>query len=206
MDMANVTNKTQTALDRFIGETRDLFAREADEERRWEALSPILAELIADPDVIAASKRWPDCELVDNRVDNLLFYEDPDYRFTVVGFVVNENGLRPAAPRAHDHGRLYTLYGLMDGHQRIERYERVDDGSRQDYAEVRKVSDHESAPGEIDLVRPFEIHAEDTLGERAVAVIVRSEKSGSAPQGVYHFNDNRYSVSYGPLLKPHAFY
>src|SRR5579872_4086713 len=113
--MAKVTNRTQTAFDRFIDRTRELFAREKDEDRRWNALSPILAELIADPDVVAASKRWPDCELVDNRPQNLLFYVDPDYGFTIVGFVVNEKGLRVAAPRAHDHGRIWTLYGLMDG-------------------------------------------------------------------------------------------
>jgi len=55
-----VETTTQNALERFVSKTRELFAREPDPERRWTALSPILAELLADPEVIEASKRWPD--------------------------------------------------------------------------------------------------------------------------------------------------
>ena len=42
-------NDKPDALNRFIEKTRALFAEEADPEKRWTALEPILAELLADP-------------------------------------------------------------------------------------------------------------------------------------------------------------
>ena len=200
-----MTTKTGTALDRFISKTRDLFASESDPERRWTALGPILAELLADPAVVEASKKWPECQFVDNRIENLLFYEDPDYKFVINGLVKEATGYSSAA-RIHDHAHIYTLYGLLDGHQRIERYERLDDRSKPDHAEIRKTSDTACGPGEIDLVRPFEIHAEDTLGERSVAVIIRSEKSGGFLQGRYQPDKNGYWQGYGPRQKPLPFF
>ena len=58
-DFVAMDTKNQNALDRFINKTRDLFASEPDLDKRWTALSPILAVLLADPEVIAASKDWP---------------------------------------------------------------------------------------------------------------------------------------------------
>ena len=40
-------------MERFIRKTRALFAKEADLDKRWNALRPILAELLADPEVEA---------------------------------------------------------------------------------------------------------------------------------------------------------
>jgi len=198
------TVKHETALDRFVTRARALFAREPDPEKRWTSLDPILAELLADPAVIAASKKWPDCRIVDKRIENLLFYEDPDYKFVINGLVLNDDAA--GAGRIHDHGHIYTLYGLLDGHQRIERYERLDDGSKADYARIRKTSDSACGPGEIDLVRPFEIHAEDTLGERAVAVIIRSERSGGFMQGRYKPDTNGYWQGLGPRQTVRPFF
>ena len=197
--------KAQNALERFITKTRALFAQEADPEKRWTSLSPILAELLADPAAIAASKNWPDCHLVDNRPENLLFYEDPDYQFVVNALVVNASGYSTAA-RIHDHGPIYTLYGLIDGHQRIERYERCDDGSKSEYAEIHATFDSECGPGEIDLVRPWEIHAEETTGERAVAVIIRSANNGEIVGGRYDKETNAYWQGLGPRQAPLSFF
>src|SRR5438552_7846890 len=135
-----VETKKQNALDRFIAKTRDLFAEEHDLERRWTELTPILAELLADPEVAAASKEWPDCVPMDGRAENLLFYEDPDYGFAINGLTKGD-ARQGTRPRIHDHAHIYTLYGVLDGHERIERYERLDDRSRPDYAEIRKAAD-----------------------------------------------------------------
>src|SRR5205823_5339129 len=78
MSMA-VETRTQSALNRFIAKTRDLFAEEPDLDKRWELLRPVLAELLADPEVTVAAEHWPDCVAKDGRAENLLFYEDPDY-------------------------------------------------------------------------------------------------------------------------------
>jgi len=196
-----VETTTQNALDRFIAKTRDLFAEEPDLEKRWELLRPILAELLADPVVVEASQHWPDCVPQDGRAENLLFYEDPDYGFAINGLTKGE-ARQNTNPRIHDHAHIYTLYGVLDGHERIERYERLDDRSKPDYAEIRKSSDLYVGPGEIDLVKPYEIHRELTVGERSVAVIIRSQKGGDFNQGRYDPETNKYYESPGPRQTP----
>jgi len=194
-------NNNHNALDRFISKTRELFAREQDPEKRWTALSPILAELLADPEVIEASKHWPDCVPRDGRAENLIFYEDPDYKFAINGLTKGEarQGMRT---RVHDHGHIYTLYGVLTGRERVERYERTDDRSKPDYAKIKKTTDTLVATGMIDLVKPYEIHAEVTVGERTVAVIIRSEKAGNFDQGRYDTETYKYFESFGPRQTP----
>lgn len=190
--------KTESALSRFIAVTRSLFAEEKDVEKRWQKLAPLLRELLADPDVRARSKDWPDCAHAQ-RAENLLLYEDPDF-----GFVIN--GLTKA-PRTrtqiHDHAHNWTLYGVLDGSETIERYERLDDGSKPDYADVRKTKNLRVGPGDVDLVRPGEIHAEASGEERTVAVIVRAEKPGGFLQGRYDPINKRYWQGHGPIQIPY---
>ncbi len=71
----------ETAKDRFIRKTRELFARETDLDKRWNALRPILAELLADPELIEASKKWPDCVPANGRAENLLILRGQGLRF-----------------------------------------------------------------------------------------------------------------------------
>jgi len=192
---------SENALERFVRKTRDLFGKEQDPEQRWTSLSPVLAELLTDPEVLAASKSWPECIAANGRAENLLFYEDPDF-----GFAVNGLTKGPARfgtlPRIHDHAHIYTLYGVLDGHERIERYERLDDRSRPDYAEIRQTADMHVTPGEIDLVKPYEIHREITVGECTTAIIIRSQKGGEFNQGRYDPETNRYWESLGPRQTP----
>ena len=194
-------DKNQNALDRFVGKTRELFAREQDPEKRWSSLSPILAELLADPEVIEASKHWPDCVPKDGRAENLIFYEDPDYKFAINGLTKGE-ARQGSRTRVHDHGRIYTLYGVLSGRENMERYERIDDRSKPDYADIKKSSDNFVSPGMIDLVKPYEIHAEVTVGERTVAVIIRSEKAGNHLQGRYDIETKEYFEGVGPRQTP----
>ena len=195
--------KKQNALERFVEKTRALFAEESDPEKRWTQLRPALAELLADPEVKEASKRWPDCVPADGRAENLLFYEDPDYGFAVNGLTKGvarqANGGRA---RIHDHAHIYTLYGVLDGRERVERYERLDDRSKAGYAVIKKTTDVLVGPGEIDLVRPYEIHTEVTVGERTVAIIIRSQKGGGFNQGRYNPEKNEYYESLGPRQTP----
>jgi predicted metal-dependent enzyme (double-stranded beta helix superfamily) len=187
------------AFDRFIQSARELFAREEDLDRRWEGLKPLLSDLLADPEVVEASTRWPECAHKE-RAENLLFYEDPDY-----GFVVN--GLTKAPQtrtQIHDHAHNWTLYGVLDGTETIMRYERVDDKSKFDYAEIRGVSKLRAGPGQVDLVRPWEIHAEASGEERTVAIIVRAEKAGEFLQGRYDPVNRKYWQGYGPIQVPYT--
>ena len=158
--MTTVT--TETALDRFIKQTRDLFASEPDPEKRWVALTPVLQEFLADPTVQEASAKWP-VNVFTDRAENLLFYEDPDYGF-VVNALKREPTGKPVEPPKHsgwrgihDHAHIYTLYGVLVGHEMIERYRPVEGAEcRADYVPIEEVGNFKVERGSVDLVRPYE--------------------------------------------------
>ena len=193
-----MTTQTEIAVKRFIAEARDLFVTEPDPDTRWQKMGPALTKLLADPDFLMNSKDWPFCIPTD-RAENLVFYEDPDYGFCINGLVKKPS--RPA--RVHDHAHIYTLYGVLDGSETIERYERIDDGSKADYALVRQTDEMTVKPGDMDLVGPWQIHTEINSSERSVAVIIRSERQGEFLQGRYEPVTHKYFQGYGPRYTPY---
>jgi len=190
----------QTAVEKFIAAARGLHAEEQDPARRWQKMTPLLQALLADPGVKEQSRQWPACSQGSERAENLLFYEDPDYKFVINGLI--------KAPKTrtqiHDHAHNWTLYGVLDGRETIERYERIDDRSKPDYAEIRKTVNVTVEPGKIDLVPPYEIHAEESGAERTVAIIVRAEKAGGFLQGRYDPKTHKYWQGYGPKQIPYV--
>ena len=58
----------------------------------------------------------------------------------------------------------------------LERYDRLDDGSKPGFATIKLSSVTAGGPGSVDIVPPFAIHAEQGGAERSVAVILRSER------------------------------
>jgi predicted metal-dependent enzyme (double-stranded beta helix superfamily) len=186
------------ALQKFIESARKLHAEESDLAKRWQKMTPLLQELLVDPSIREQSKSWPTCSQAD-RAQNLLFYEDPNYQFVINGLI--------KAPKSrtqiHDHAHNWTLYGVLDGNETIERYERIDDRTKPDYAEIRKTADVKVGPGKIDLVPPYEIHAEESGEERTVAIIVRAEKAGGFLQGRYDPASKKYWRGYGPEQIPY---
>lgn len=190
--------ETQTAVQRFIASARQVFAEEPNAEARWHKISPILRALLAEPSLIEQSKNWPRCSQ-GQRAENLLFYEDPHYKFVING-LIKAPGSRT---QIHDHAHNWTLYGVLDGHETIERYERLDDGSKPGYADIRQTASIRVGPGKVDLVRPYEIHAEESGAERTVAIIVRAEKAGGFLQGRYDPETKKYWQGYGPTQIPY---
>jgi predicted metal-dependent enzyme (double-stranded beta helix superfamily) len=184
----------QSAVQKFITAARRLHAEEIDASKRWDKMIPLLQELLTDPSVREQSKNWPDCSQGAERAENLLFYEDADYKFVINGLIKAPH----TRTAIHDHAHNWTLYGVLDGNETIERYERLDDGSRPDYAEVKKTLNVRVAAGKIDLVPPFAIHAEESGDERTVAIIVRAERAGGFLQGRYDPATHRYWQGYGP--------
>ena len=203
------TQETEpSAAKQFIAAIRQLHTDEPDVDRRWEKMGSLLSKLLADPSVKAQSEKWPDCDQGGltppegaQRAQNLLLYEDPDHGFVING-LVKAPGTRTSI---HDHAHNWTLYGVLDGRETIERYERLDDGSKPDYAEVRKTENAEVGPGKIDLVRPWQIHAEQSGEDRTVAIIVRAEKPGTFLQGRYDPETCKYWQGYGPTQIPFEF-
>ena len=190
-------SNTLPAFARFIHDLRDAWARLPDDESRMKEGQRLLKGLLTDPGLLAHSKNWPSTE----GRKNLLFYEDPDYGFAING-VVRVPGRTGSV---HDHDRAWVAYGLLEGSETLERFDRLDDGSREGYAEVRRTSANIGRAGDVDLVEPFAIHAEQGGDARSVAVILRSVRvAGRVLQGNYDPEKNRYEKREGPEQIPYA--
>jgi 3-mercaptopropionate dioxygenase len=157
-------------FEKFISDLRAVWAAESDARRRMERAKPLLEQLVKDPGLKAHSARWPSTE----GRKNLLLYVDPEHDF-VVNAVVRVPGRTGSV---HDHAGAWVLYGVLDGSESLERYDRLDDGSRPGYAEVRLSSVTTGSQGKVDLVPPHAIHAEQGGPIRSVAIIVRSQRLG----------------------------
>ena len=63
----------------------------------------------------------------------------------------------------------------------------------------------QGTPGKVDLVPPFDIHAEQGGPTRSVAIILRSERvAGKVPQGSYSMEGNLYRQIEGPTNIPYS--
>jgi predicted metal-dependent enzyme (double-stranded beta helix superfamily) len=183
-------------LEQFIRDLRAIWATQSDNQRRMERAKPFLEQLLKDAGLKAHSATWPSTE----GRKNLRLYVDPDYDF-VINAVVRVPGRTGSV---HDHADAWVLYGVLDGSERLERYERVDDGQHAGYAKVRLSSVTTGMPGKVDLVAPHAIHAEQGGPTRSVAIIVRSQRlgEGTVLQNTYDPADNSVTERYGPTQVP----
>jgi predicted metal-dependent enzyme (double-stranded beta helix superfamily) len=190
-------NSRLPVFDKFIGELRAIWAAESDDGGRMHKAKPLLEQLVKDPALKAHSANWPSTE----GRKNLLFYVDPDYHFVING-VVRVPGRTGSI---HDHADAWVLYGVLDGTESLERFDRLDDGSQPGYAEVKLSSVTTGSQGKVDLVPPRAIHAEQGGPTRSVAVIVRSQKLGEGTVLQHRYDRDAKTVveQYGPTQIPY---
>jgi predicted metal-dependent enzyme (double-stranded beta helix superfamily) len=184
-------------LNTFIADLRAIWTAETQDQRRMERAKPLLELLLRDAGLKAHSAQWPSTE----GYKNLLLYVDPDHHF-VINAVVRAPGRTGSV---HDHADAWVLYGVLDGSESLERYERIDDGSRAGYAELRLSSVSTGTQGKVDLVAPRAIHAEQGGPTRSVAIIVRSQKlgQGTVLQHTYDPKAKTVIERYGPTQVPY---
>ena len=184
------------AFERFIHELRAVWADERDDRYRMERAKPLLERFVMDASLKAHSATWPSTE----GRKNLRLYGDPDHGF-VINAVVREPGRKGGV---HDHADAWVLYGVLDGEESLERYERVDDGTRPSHAEVRLASVTTGSQGKVDLVPPHAIHAEQGGPARSVAIILRSKPlgEGTVLQNAYDPEARTVVARYGPTQIP----
>jgi predicted metal-dependent enzyme (double-stranded beta helix superfamily) len=185
------------AFESFIRELRAIWAAEADDRARMERAKPLLERLVMNPAIKAHSVDWPSTE----GRKNLRLYVDPDYGF-VINAVVRVPGRRGSV---HDHADAWVLYGVLDGQESLERYDRIDNGRTPGYAEVRLSSVTTGTQGKVDLVAPHAIHAEQGGPMRSVAIIVRSKPlgEGTVLQNGYDLDAKTVVSRYGPTQIPY---
>jgi predicted metal-dependent enzyme (double-stranded beta helix superfamily) len=185
-------------FEQFVADLRAIWEAESDNQSRMQNAKPLLERLVNDPGLKAHSARWPSTE----GYKNLLLYVDPRHNF-VINAVVRMPG---RVGGVHDHADAWVLYGVLDGTESLERYERLDDGSRAGYAQVRLASLTTGTQGKVDLVAPHAIHAEQGGPTRSVAIIIRSQRlgEGTVLQRTYDPKAGTVVERFGPTQIPYA--
>ncbi|MBK19791.1 MAG: hypothetical protein CMM52_13235 [Rhodospirillaceae bacterium] len=189
------------AARKFVDRIRALYAQNLEADKLWAEIRVTMGPLLADPQLIESSKTWPLTVEGAPKVKNLLFYEDPDY-----GFVFNATVRKAkSVTSVHDHGDVWTLYGLIEGHETMYRYKRTDDAPRNEGpAQIEQVSCHDIGPGDVDAVPPGAIHQEHGGPENSMAFIVRAQKAGTFKQRTYDLETGDVRLNDGPTLIPHV--
>jgi predicted metal-dependent enzyme (double-stranded beta helix superfamily) len=184
------------AFEQFVVELRAIWSREPDMGTRMALAQPLLQRLVLDPALKDASAQWPSTE----GRKNLLLHVDDAHGFAV-NAVVREPG---RVGGVHDHAHAWVLYGLLDGSESLERYDRLDDGTRAGFAELRLASVTTGTRGKVDLVPPHAIHAEQGGPARSVAIILRSQRlgEGTVLQNAYDPAAGTVREVWGPTQIP----
>jgi predicted metal-dependent enzyme (double-stranded beta helix superfamily) len=192
---------TLPAARQLANDIRALYAEGLEETELWRQIAAAMRKLLADPALQERAQAWPATVEGAPAVRNLLFYEDPDY-----GFVFNATVRKPnVVTNVHDHGNVWTLYGLIEGHETMYRYERTDGGPPDaGPAELELTGKHSIGPGDIDVVPPGKIHQEHAGPQRSIAFIVRARRPGTFPQHYYNPDTGAVSITHGPQQIVHA--
>lgn len=185
------------ALQKFLADVRALWAAEPNMARRMAKAKPLLERLVMDDALKEASADWPSTE----GRKNLLLHVDEEHGFALNAVVRAPNRVGGV----HDHAHAWVLYGLLDGSERLERYDRGDDGKKPGFAELTLASVTEGTRGRVDLVAPYAIHAEQGGPTRSVAIILRSQRlgEGTVLQHAYDPAAKTVTERWGPTQIPY---
>ena len=181
------------AFNKFIDDMHSHFAKRLPEIEQWEGVRPLLKTLISDQEILNTSKGWE-----KKKGREYILHHDPKFDF-FVGVLVREP---KHIATAHDHGPTWTVYGVLDGDEVTQIYERVDDGSQKGHAELKLKVKAEAPAGTVDIVPPHIPHAENGNSPRSVAITVRTTKPGSYDQIMFNLETGKTGVSRGLELVP----
>ena len=184
----------------FVNKVRHYFQQSYDETELWRRVCADLELLLKEPDLKKSCATWPDTKKGKGPPGNLLFYEDPDYKFVLNALVKTPL----AETNIHDHGKSWTLYGILEGGEHIQRWQRVDSNPREsEPASLKQDGAFNVTSGYIDLVPPWQIHQEKNGDHRTVGFIVRSQRSGTFDQYRYDTNNGSVRANRGPTQIPY---
>ena len=138
------------SLQQYIDDLRRIAAATDDEGEIFERLAPLAERVVADPDWVQPKHYETDEE---QGFGVHLLHEEEDHSLAV--FAVNWMPGRGTPP--HDHGTWAVVTGI-EGLERNVRYARVDDGSREGYAELEVKKEFDAAPGEAVCIHTGGIH------------------------------------------------
>ena len=155
------------SLDEFVYDMETLLKDQPDQEKIFDKGSSYLSRLINNPDTIPAEYRLPVGKgRRPNHGSYLLYQGESGLLVTAVVWGPGDH----ASP--HDH-RTWGMIGVMDNALNETRFRRVDDRSREDYAQLEEDRAALVKPGEISLLIPEvdDIHQMDNFTDRPTVEI-----------------------------------
>ena len=166
---------------------------------RWRCVGGLMPILLEDPELRKKASTWEDTHGDGRRTTtNLLLYEDPRHGFVVNALIKAQGGEVPP----HDHAHTWTAYGVIEGTERIVRYELAEGTRDAERAVLRRSSETLVKPGFVDVIGPYEAHAEHAETGRTVAIIVRSQRTGIALHAVFDLKTGSVERRPGPVQIP----
>lgn len=183
------------SLGAFVAEADRALRSAAELDAKLERIAGALGRLLQDRELLSGELALPRRTVWES----YLLFEHPELRYVVTALIHPPGWLGPP----HEHGPTWTVYGVFEGEEVIRRYERVDEGAREGYAELRETRSLAARPGTVDWIHPGEIHSEDNPGETStVSIVVRSENLGSVLQRLFDLHKRTVKPIYGRPAVP----
>ena len=155
------------SLDEFTSDMESLLVSQPNQEKIFDTGSSWLERLIRNPDVIPGQFRIPTGKgRRPNHGSYILYQGGSGLSVTAVVWGAGDH----TGP--HDH-RTWGMIGILDNALTETRFRRVDDRSKDDYAQLEQDRRAEFKPGDITLLVPDidEIHQMDNFTDRPTVEI-----------------------------------
>lgn len=199
------------AVENLIREVRSLCGAAIPPTERWSTAAERVRDLLADESLQQHARTWPISPAVlglQGKHANLLFYEDPDYGFVLNGLIKRAD----ARTTIHDHGRSHTIYGVIFGAEKVARYAiheprvlaEASEPQLLAGARVTALDELEVGAGHVDYIAPWEVHAEFNGAATTAALILRSQRSGTFVQNIFHADAGTVEQYHGPRQIPYV--
>ncbi len=146
-----MSNDTSYTLERYVADLRRITAATSDYAEIFERVSPLASNLALAKDTWLKPEHYETDE--DKGYTAHLLHEESDHSLAV--FAVAWAPHRGTPP--HDHGTWAVVAGV-DGSERNVKYNRLDDRSRPDHAELEERCVFAANAGDVVCLKPRGIH------------------------------------------------
>lgn len=145
------------SLEQYVHDLRTITAEETDPVRITNRVAPLAKKLAQAPEWLRPEHR--ECDLEQGFGVHLL-HEEPNHDLAV--FLISWLPNRGTAP--HNHKTWAVVVG-MEGREQEVNYDRLDDGSKRGYADLKHSGEHVMTAGDVVRCYPEHIHSVWNVGK-----------------------------------------
>ena len=173
---------TSKTLERFIADVTLIVTEDSDRAITIEKIQPLFAKLLEDKTFLAEEYK----QVIPHKFAQYALYRADDRLLSLMSMVVPPRETTPV----HDH-LAWGLVGVYQGVQKETTYQRLDDGTQPEFAELEEVGSRLLEPGDITTLLPpdGDIHKIETVSESAsISIHLLGNDIGCELRHAYHPN------------------